>query len=363
METTIKKRPDRRPAPRDGFPFVVITLPFDPSRDPMARLEASLKAALAQAESQLLSIYDKHVVQPFISNLHLHIQSLNFDTDKKSLVLLASSQKVKTLYLDFPVETEVLVDQDFHFRNLAISMDTHAPYLVLLLSSQNSKMFHYDGTNLQLLKSNPFPPVYAYTHQLPEKVANFSDPAAMKEQLLDKFLHHLDEGLTTILEAYPLPVFVVGTDKVLGHFSRITHNGRQIAFYIHKNGMNAASEELKEILRPYQDGLGTIRRQLTLKHLELAIEKGKLTSGLDAVGKSVDDRNGRLLILERNFTGEGALFNGSYVVKPPTATAAYPIADSVDLIIEKVLEFGGKVEWVDEGQLEDHGHIALVRYY
>jgi hypothetical protein len=39
------------------------------------------------------------------------------------------------------------------------------------------------------------------------------------------------------------------------------------------------------------------------------------------------------------------------------------IKDAVDDVMEKVLETGGDVEFVDEGMLKDYDHIALVQYY
>jgi hypothetical protein len=39
------------------------------------------------------------------------------------------------------------------------------------------------------------------------------------------------------------------------------------------------------------------------------------------------------------------------------------IKDAVDDIIEKMLEYGGDVEFVDEGVLKDYDHIALIKYY
>jgi hypothetical protein len=35
----------------------------------------------------------------------------------------------------------------------------------------------------------------------------------------------------------------------------------------------------------------------------------------------------------------------------------------VDDVIEKVLENGGDVEFVDEGVLKDYHHIALILFY
>ena len=39
------------------------------------------------------------------------------------------------------------------------------------------------------------------------------------------------------------------------------------------------------------------------------------------------------------------------------------IKDAVDDVIEKVLENGGDVEFVEEGLLNDYQQIALIQYY
>ena len=39
------------------------------------------------------------------------------------------------------------------------------------------------------------------------------------------------------------------------------------------------------------------------------------------------------------------------------------IKDAVDDVMEKVLEFGGDVEFVDEGILDAYAHIVLINYY
>ena len=39
------------------------------------------------------------------------------------------------------------------------------------------------------------------------------------------------------------------------------------------------------------------------------------------------------------------------------------IKDAVDDVIEKILEAGGDVEFVEPGILESYNHIALIQYY
>ncbi|MBK8496376.1 MAG: hypothetical protein IPL50_16265 [Chitinophagaceae bacterium] len=53
----------------------------------------------------------------------------------------------------------------------------------------------------------------AFNNDIPERTANFSDISDRKEILLQKFLHHIDNTLDIILKAYPLPLFILATEK------------------------------------------------------------------------------------------------------------------------------------------------------
>lgn len=350
MNITTIERPGAPEVLHAPTPEVVITLPFQATMKPKEQLEVLLKQLAAQAERKLLQAYRSTYVLPVIDQLRSLIKDVNYSSHKANLLLLASADTAKALYLDLPLLPGVRVDEDFCLRDLVAPTDARVPYLVLLLSGQLSKMFHSDGVQLTLIKNNVFKPAYANAYVMEKEVGQ----APEKDHLLDKFLHQMDAGLSQVLEAWPLPVFVIGNEKVTGHFAGITRNGRQIAAYIHKNCVHSALPELEEVLEPYLSNWRFIREQMALRHLELALECGKLTSGLENVKKTANGRNARLLIIEKGFTG--------HILHPGDAAPFY-LHTEVDPIIERVLLAGGKVEWVEEGQLGHHGHIALVRYY
>ncbi|TDW96692.1 baeRF3 domain-containing protein [Dinghuibacter silviterrae] len=344
-----------QPAPCLGIPerapSVVVVLPFEPAMTPKSLLEASVKAALAQAEKQVLATHSGQTALPVLQQLRRLAGDLNYATHRKSLALFASADFGKALYLDMDTDTRVLVDSGFRMRDLAETRNTKVPYLVLLLSGRLSKMFHCDGTRWTLIKDN-------ICHSLPHEALDNECPPVPKDQLLDKFLRQMDQGLSMMLDAWPLPVFVIGTDKVVGHFAALTRNNRQIAACIHKNGIGLTATELAGLLQPYLDNWQTVRQQMAMKHLELALEMGKLTTGIEAIRKNIGARNGRLLIVEKNYTGAGQGQGQVARLHGP-----FYIADPIDDIIEKVLACGGRVEWVEDGQLKDFGGVALVRYY
>ena len=76
-------------------------------------------------------------------------------------------------------------------------------------------------------------------------------------------------------------------------------------------------------------------------------------------------RKGRLLIVEKNYVYAALHGNHEdiiYKAGEPNNEFSY-IRDAVDEIIEKVLENGGDVEFVDKDILKDYRQIALVLFY
>jgi ribosomal protein L7Ae-like RNA K-turn-binding protein len=337
-------------------PSLVITLPFEPKTTPKGEIDLILKDALAHATRQLMAEYPRATALPILSKLQQMIVGLNWSTHKKSVALFVSSESEKIMYLEQSLKPQVLVDSSFRIRDLTIDPAEKIQFLVLLLSGRQSKMFRSDGTRLKLIKNNSLKPIYSYYNDIAEPAGNFSDPASRKQVMLDKFLHHMDEGLSIVLNAFPLPVFVIGTKKVLGHFSGLTHNDRHIAVYIHRNCIRAKEQELQQFIQPHLDDWNNLRQKIALKHVNSALEAGKLVTGIEAVSKEVINRNNRLLIVEHNWSEP----SGHTTIQP---SGKFYLRDRVDGVIEKVLEHGGQVEWVDEGRLDGLNHIALVKYY
>ncbi|MDP4255963.1 MAG: hypothetical protein Q8938_18280, partial [Bacteroidota bacterium] len=216
-----------------------------------------------------------------------------------------------------------------------------------------------------LIKSNVPENMHAYDRDLPERTANFSDPGEQKEISLDRFLRHLDQGLTHILRAYPLPVFVMGPEKVIGHFKKITKNGKSLVQSVHGNYLHATEPEIRQALAPYLVEWQAIKERACLMQLEKAKGEDKLEYGIRQVWRAAARKNGRLLVVEKDFmvaARQGP--HGDDISKEDfTTNNAFYIKDAVDDVMEKVLAAGGDIEFVSDGALKDYGHIALVRFY
>jgi hypothetical protein len=220
-----------------------------------------------------------------------------------------------------------------------------------MLSANESKMYLGNCSSFLLIKSNVPDNAHAFENDPPEKVGNFSDPVAYRELLLDKFLFHMDQGLAWILKAYPFPVFVLGAEKVLGHFRQITRHEKNIVGFVHGNFLDATESAIRAAMEPYLSDWQKVRQTHLLNRIRAAADERKLSAGIREALKASACKNSRLLLVEKGYS-ETTHGNNPFYIK-----------DAVDDVMEKVLAGGGDVEFVEDGALKAYDHVALIRYY
>lgn len=309
-------------APALPQPTIAVVFPFDPKMTPKARLELTVKRLLGAAEKELLARYPGKSALPVIKRLQQALRGLDYSTHRRSIAVWASARMLRTIYLEFAVEERMFVDQPFRVRDLADCKPSAKEYLLLLLSDHQSKTYLKNGNGLRLIKSNG-----------PQNIKNF--------------LQQMDYGLTHVLKAYPLPVFVAGTERVTGDFARLTQHTANIAGYVFKSWADLRESELETLLQPMLAGWRQLRQELLLLKLEKAAETGKLVCGIDEVRKAARCSNSRLVVV-----GKSTGF--------PTDLLA---DEALDHAVEKVLASGGDVEMLDAGLPGRFDPLALIRYY
>jgi hypothetical protein len=237
--------------------------------------------------------------------------------------------------------------------------------LLAVLSHKSSKVFLADENTIVRITSNIPEHVEAYQHDLPEKVANFSDESKQKEILLDRFLRRTDNAIGLLLNAYKTPLFVMGTDRTLGHFKALSKNTRHIVDYIHGNFDEKTPFELQQLMKPHVQDWKKIKEVKMLKLIEEAAGKKKLAEGIDEVWKSAALKKGRIMIVENDFVYQARQGGLPEVIygKDELSQSAFYIKDAVDDAIEKVLSAGGDVEFVGHDVLKERGRVVLIEYY
>ncbi len=350
---------------QDRLPCVSVIMPFEPKMNPSAELKHQLKCVTDQVKAELLSGYEPETAENIIRKMQALLKDLNYNTHKKTIAIFVSPLVAKVYYLDIAVEQKIIIDQSFEIRDLVYSKKQLHKYLLVELSSKWTRI--YLGNTHQFVKviSNVPDNIAACRNDVSTAGRNHIDAKKDKQILLDKFLQHTDKGLTLLLEAYHLPVFVMGTDRTIGHFKAITHNSQHIVKYIHGNFEKLDEAALQKVMEPYIADWKTVLQTDLLHQIEQAADQNKLSTGMQQVWKSATEHRGKLLITSKNFiypAVQGTKKENIFPYNEKMQQAFY-IKDAVDDVIEKVLADGGDAEFVDEELLDGYGNIVLIESY
>jgi hypothetical protein len=171
--------------------------------------------------------------------------------------------------------------------------------------------------------------------------------------------------LSLVLDAYHLPLFILGAEEIAGQFERLTKNGGAVIEYVYGNYEEAGVEQLKEILEPYTTNWKKVRQKNLLNQLREAAGNRKLAVGISDVWHEAMKGNGRLLIVERSFiygAQDESIDDIIFKAVKQYDRFSY-IKNTLDDVIEKVLESGGDVEFVDKEVVKDYHQIVMVQFY
>ncbi|EHQ31173.1 hypothetical protein Mucpa_7130 [Mucilaginibacter paludis DSM 18603] len=341
-------------------PSVSIMIPFEPKTNSKTELILSLKLIAESAEKELLENYPVEVCAVITEKLRKIIRNLSFNTNKKSIAIYVSLVFEKVIYLDTTVNEKITIDDSFEIRDLVYNKKQIEKYLLLLFTDKKSEVFLINSSKFFRVVPHAPELIYAYTNDITK-----NDGPPSQFEFTDRVLHHMDQSLDEITLAYPLPVFIMGTDDIVDHFKKITKHAASIVDYVQGNYEYATFTELKAALKPHIVSWHKQQKDHLLAKLQTENAKNKLITGVKNVWAEINHHKGRLLVVEKNFR----YLEDHQVAGRTTAQASQTgertiyDRDSVDDMIEKVLENGGDVEFVNDGDLDTYHHIALVQYY
>lgn len=302
--------------------------------------------------------------RPFLKKLSALLDGLNHDNNKKTAIIHLSPTEHEVIYLDTATEEKIFLDHPFELRTLLDELTTSAGYILVVQSANTFKMFRGDGDRLEKIKVTIPDHITDYKNDIPEKTEYFTDTTERKEIMLDKFILHIDKELGQALHTHNVPVFIVGPERMNGHFKKLSHHNEAILEYIHGNYDDAKPQQLLSLIRPYLSELNQRENANMATKIEKALNANKLRFGVEEVLANVLQNNGNSLIVEKNYSCPVKAYEditGSTFLT--NSQESKHITDAVDLIIKKVLEAGGTVKFVDEGALKGYKHIALILHY
>ncbi len=106
-----------------------------------------------------------------------------------------------------------------------------------------------------------------------------------------------------------------------------------------------------------------LREKNLLFQIQAAESHGKLFIGIKDIWNAASQKKGKLLVGEKKYLFPGVYndWHSGSVLLPTSKNEAMPINDAVDTIIEKVMEEGGNIEFVDNGKLHRYKHMVMIQ--
>lgn len=346
-------------------PALSLILPMDTRIRFQTEMAHKLKIAADNAVRELRRDYPEEQCALLAGKLQNLLDSLILPVDKKGIAIYVSPVFEKVLYTTHSVTEKLVIDESFEIRDLLYDAKQCHKVLLLVLSGQETRVFLGDRGILQPLPSNIPRSIYDYVQDGPERVGNFSGITEHKQNAVDNFLHHIDEELGNLILEHSLPVLLLGVERILGHFGKISKHTAAIVGQLVGNYEHATLAELQEVIAPSLAGIQKQRERELLERLDEAAGQHRLAKGIYNTWQAAAEARGQLLVVERNYSfparhgAEPGLIEG---LTAPYDHFSY-IRDAVDDVLEKVLKSGGDVEFTEDGILEGFEHIALVKYY
>jgi len=336
---------------------VALILPVEQTRS-----QSFPEDLMSRLASTLDELYGPNA-RPVTDRIQAVLSKYKRNTDKKTVAIFVAPGYEKTFYLDAELKEKIVINQPFGVRDLVNYIQPREEFLLLLQTADYFRIFLGSESELSLLKPGIPDNIFAYKNDMPERVENFSDTTGRKEVLLDKFIHHIDKELEHVRNKYPLPVFILGPERMNGHFAKLTHNGQAVAEYLHGSFDDATPHELMQMVRPHLKTLASLQNDVLKHRIEQAMNASKFSFGIDEVWRNVMQNMGNTLVVEQNYKFPQNGPDTSSELNSMSGEQPELAGDAVDMIIEKVLEAAGTVKFVEAGSLQDYLQIALFLYY
>ena len=319
------------------------------------------QALLAQGE-KAAALLQKHYTSALSDRLlQSYTDCLSMDNAPagyETVIIHVSTTCSKTVFVDFLLKEEIAIGKPLVLRKVMLGATQRLPFLLLLLAPKGNQ-FYIGSLAERYLQpiAKGGKTVDGFANDAPERVANFSDLHERKHQVIIKFLRYTDKKLGDLAHEHDLPVIVMGSPRLLGHFKSLTKHSRRIIGYIQGSFQRLSLNELLYQLGEHLDFRQIHYRQI-LDMLAEQKDRGNVSAGVANVWNRLTDGRGKILVVEENFHFSDS---GTAAGGVPASTTDGP--DIVDDLIEMAIRKHCRVEFVADSLLQEEQHIALIEYY
>jgi hypothetical protein len=232
-----------------------------------------------------------------------------------------------------------------------VHLSTH--YYVLSLSEKANMLYECFRDNLIDVQDEKFP---VDPSAFPDPVREESEDARLRN-----LMRSVDARFAHYYRQDPLRLVVVGEKRVWEVFEAITAHSSAIIGVAGGDYTATTPHDLGRIVWPFVREAISGMKDTMLHELEIAEKTQKLVCGLEDVGWHSDVQLGSTLLVEEDYHVRGTMKKlDQTLVVSPEVDIREVMDDMVDTVIEKVLQIGGSVIFMNPGSLKKQKRIALI---
>lgn len=346
------------------YPCLTITLPTHRTSPDNRQDPIRVKNLVSEGTNRLLGEFSKREVGPLLDRLNELVAAIDYQYTLDGLVLAVNRDMAREYMLPFSLNERVVVDDTFFTRDLVHALNRARRYWVLSLSEQPTRLYVATRDDLEEITTGGFPMRHSGPGGdtvLPGGVG--VNRSAYRDDRHRQFFRDVDKALRPFIVEDPLPLALAGVDRYLAFFREVAP-GSDIIATIPGNFDHLTAHDLGRRIWPSVSEGFTARRRKILEDLDAAMGARRAASTLGEVWDLARLGRGEVLVVEEGYHQPARLNDwGQLNLDVEDAAAPGVMDDAVDEVITTVLANGGRVVFVEDGELAFHGRIALILRY
>lgn len=367
----IKREEIQKLQQKQGEALVSILAPLETVFPATDKNPIIVKNLIRETETRLKESYDPVRVDALMEKIGTLAQEIDYSNAGNGVALFVSEDTAKLMHLPFTPNETVSIGKSFHTRDLLHAFHSNTRYFLLSLSAEHVRLFRGYGPQLREVKTDYFPAAYLGPSRT-EALTKIRRQDTEYEELEDIriFLRKVEENLYEIIQDEKIPLFLMGEAEYISFIKSQDRTARFVKGELQENHAHTSWDQIYSHIQPMVETFVKQDRDLQLANLQEMVGYGRYAGGVQDVWRAAKLGQIMTLMVERSYSRPARERTDDELTLMLGATAGTPSDgmanwhdDVVDEIIEMVLRMDGDVRFVEDGQLETHGHIAAVLRY
>jgi hypothetical protein len=347
------------------YPCLTITLPTHRTFPDNKQDQIRVKNLVSEATNRLLGEFSKRDLAPLLERLDALVGDIDYTYTLDGLLLAVNREMAREYVLPFTLAERVVVDDTFFTRDLVHAMVRTRRYWVLSLSERATRLYSATREHLEEITAGGFPMEHLGPGgDAPLPGGQGINPSRYRDDHLRAFFRVVDRAYSRFATEDPLPLVLAGVDRHQSFFQQVsTHSGGVMAT-LAGNYDHLSAHDLGQRIWPEVRNAFAAQRQRVLEEMTAATGQRRLASTLGDVWHLVRLGRGDLVVVEEGYHQPARIDErGELDFQIVDPTAPDVLDDAVDEVITHALDKGGRVAFVNDGDLSIHNRIALVLRY